>query len=285
MILEAIYYNGDGIVGFVIFLLLTCIVNLPIAFGLVSIGKHLPSLKKAKIMYFLLAGFPLIILVFALIILKNSYSYHAYNTFAIIITALLSLFCAIAISGWWGAASNARKIESEFQNDDEPALQPTYVEQPTSMPTPPPMPATPAQQNFAPRTASMVTDDQKKLLMGMNNDELVKIVNNPSLYANPAFVEEARRMLSKRQGWELIKDYSDEQLLDIVHNNVQQFSNDVLDAASMELLSRQNPTFYNEVASMTTQELQGVVSNAANYYDGYIQLAYQILQQRLNPKA
>lgn len=283
MIFEAVY--SDEIGGFVIFLLFTCLVNLPIAFGLVSIGKHLPSLKKSKIMYFLLAGFPLIILIFALIIIKNSYSYHAINTFSIINTALLFLFCVTAISGWWGAPSNARELESELQNEDESAIQPTYVEQPASMPTPPPAPGTTYQQNRAPRRTTLVSDEQKKLLLGMTDVELTRIVNNPTLYANPAFVEEARRILTKRQGWEEIKDCSDEQLLDIVHNNVQEYSNEVLDAASMELLTRQNAIFYNEVASMTTEELQGIMSNADCYYDGYIQLAGQILQQRLNPQA
>ncbi len=129
---------------------------------------------------------------------------------------------------------------------------------------------------------SAITDEQKKILMGMSNQELTNVINNPSLYANPAFVEEAKKTLTKRQGWEIIKDYSDEQLLSIVHDNVQGFSAEVLDAASMELLARENATFINEVSSLTIPELQGILSNADSYYDGYIQLATRVLNERIN---
>ena len=118
--------------------------------------------------------------------------------------------------------------------------------------------------------------------MGMSNNELTNIINTPSLYANPAFVEEARKTLIKRQGWEVIKDYTDEQLLNLVHDNVQGFSAEVLDAASMELLSRENATFINEVSSLSVPELQDMLSKADSYYDGYIQLANRVLNERIN---
>ncbi|MDE6755608.1 MAG: hypothetical protein K2J66_00520, partial [Muribaculaceae bacterium] len=138
------------------------------------------------------------------------------------------------------------------------------------------------QQPFAPRSMSSITPAQKNLLMGMTDNELTNIINNPALYANQAFVDEARRTLTKRQGWEAIKDFSDQQLLSVVHDNIQGFAPEVLDAASMELLARENQDFINEVSSLSIEELQGILANADNYYDGYIQLATRLLNQRIN---
>lgn len=116
----------------------------------------------------------------------------------------------------------------------------------------------------------------------MTNAELTNVINHPALYANPAFVEEAKKTLTKREGWEVIKDFTDEQLINVVHENVQGFSPEVLDAASMELLSRENPEFMNEVTTLSTGELQGILSNPDSYYDGYVVLATRVLDQRLN---
>lgn len=247
-------------------------------------------MKKSGTAYLLLAFLPLIVFIIVKIFASNISSYSAFRNFMIFLSALPLVLSIVAVSGWWKAISNARLIEED--NADEPdylTAETTYVEQLAT----PAVPATPAaetprpaqqqpQQTFAPRSASSITPEQKKLLMGMTDNELTNIINNPTLYANPAFVDEARRTLTKRQGWEAIKDFSDQQLLSVVHDNIQGFAPEVLDAASMELLARENQDFINEVSSLSIEELQGILANADNYYDGYIQLATRLLNQRVN---
>lgn len=265
--------------------LVTVVANLPLAIGTLMLGKHISPLRGASVCYFILSVFPLVEVLLAKILIKKSYSYYygfsASNTktFLIITVLLLFLLALICVINWWNAVSRASGIEEANEDADNLAPQATYIEQPTA---PMQQTAAPQQQNYSPRPVSAITDEQKKILMGMSNQELTNVINNPSLYANPAFVEEAKKTLTKRQGWEIIKDYSDEQLLSIVHDNVQGFSAEVLDAASMELLARENATFINEVSSLTIPELQGILSNADSYYDGYIQLATRVLNERIN---
>lgn len=271
----------------VLITLITVVVNLPLALGTLTAGKSLHSLKGASVCYFILSVFPLLAVLLYKIIVKKSFNYYygysssGEETCGIVICTLLLLFAIICVISWWRAASNAMNIEETPDNNDDFAPQATYVEQPAAAPVQPSAPTQP-QQNYSARPVSAITDEQKKILMGMSNQELTNVINNPSLYANPAFVEEAKKTLTKRQGWEIIKDYSDEQLLSIVHDNVQGFSAEVLDAASMELLARENATFINEVSSLTIPELQGILSNADSYYDGYIQLATRVLNERIN---
>lgn len=274
----------------IIILLITLCINLPIAIGAFMMSGRLSAMKKSGTAYLLLAFLPLIVFIIAKIFASNISSYSAFRNFMIFLSALPLVLSIVAVSGWWKAVSNARLIEED--NADEPdylTAETTYVEQPAT----PAVPATPAaetprpaqqqpQQTFAPRSASSITPEQKKLLMGMTDNELTNIINNPTLYANPAFVDEARRTLTKRQGWEAIKDFSDQQLLSVVHDNIQGFAPEVLDAASMELLARENQDFINEVSSLSIEELQGILANADNYYDGYIQLATRLLNQRVN---
>lgn len=271
----------------VLITLITVVVNLPLALGTLTAGKSLHSLKGASVCYFILSVFPLLAVLLYKIIVKKSFNYYygysssGEETCGIVICTLLLLFAIICVISWWRAASNAMNIEETPDNNDDFAPQATYVEQPAAAPVQSSAPTQP-QQNYSARPVSAITDEQKKILMGMSNQELTNVINNPSLYANPAFVEEAKKTLTKRQGWEIIKDYSDEQLLSIVHDNVQGFSAEVLDAASMELLARENATFINEVSSLTIPELQGILSNADSYYDGYIQLATRVLNERIN---
>lgn len=267
--------------------LVSIVANLPLAIGTLMLGKSISPLRGASVCYFILSVFPIVMVLLAKILVKKSYSYYygfsAPNTktFFIVTILLLFLLALICVINWWNAVSRASGIEEANEDTDNLAPQATYVEQPAAAPVQPSAPTQP-QQNYSPRPVSAITDEQKKILMGMSNQELTNVINNPSLYANPAFVEEAKKTLTKRQGWEIIKDYSDEQLLSIVHDNVQGFSAEVLDAASMELLARENATFINEVASLSVPELQGILSNADSYYDGYIQLATRVLNQRLN---
>ncbi|MDE6316893.1 MAG: hypothetical protein K2L73_00655 [Muribaculaceae bacterium] len=187
----------------------------------------------------------------------------------------------IEVTLWGKSCTAAEKLEGKNAGGAGTKCSPAVVieqspaEQPASSRTVAP-PAT------ASAAKSPVTEEQKKLIMGMSDEELTKVINNPMLYANPAFVEEARSTLLKRQAWEMIKDYSDMQLLDIVHNNSQGFAYEVLDASSMELLARETEEFVNEIKSLSTEQLQGIVSNPDSYFDGYVRLATRTLNERLN---
>lgn len=283
-------YGDDEVKSFIIVLLVTLAINLPIAIGTAKIGNKLHGLRGAVFPYSVLAAFPLVILILSKIILKKSEYYYSYTPKSgetlIKVMIVILLICAIsAIIAWWRSVSNACELEEEAENEDaEYQAEPTYVEQPASPDQNTAQKSYPQPQSAGSGApASRITPEQKNLLMGMSDQELANVVKNPTLYANPAFVEEAQKMLTKRQAWEAIKDYTDEQLLSVVHENIQGFAPEVLDAASMELLSRENPDFIAEVNALSTEELQGILSNADSYYDGYLQLATRILNQRLNP--
>jgi len=161
---------------------------------------------------------------------------------------------------WWGTVGQAKYLEESGNETDGAEVQ--YDE-----------PIQPA-----------ITDEQKSMISGMCDQELAGVVNNPALYA-AAFVDEARKALSIRQALASLKDMTDEQMLEAVHNNPQGFSYEVLDAISMELLKRETPAFINEIESLPTPELQAMVYNAGAYYEGYAKLATRVLHDRLNPGA
>lgn len=294
---EFIRFGNGNEDAFFIILLITLAVNLPLAIGTLMAGKYLHSLRRASFGYFLLSIFPLIMLLIFKIFIKRSYGYYGYSSntdTAIIITVvLLFLLILLCVNGWWCAISNARDLEEDYQNSENYSYtsQPTYIEQPTTPSYPqqysavPPVPPTPQNYNPAPQPAQQsngITDAQRNLLMGMSDQELNNVVNNPTLYTNKAFVDEAAKILTKRQAWEMIKDYSDEQLLSIVHDNIQGFAYEVLDAASMELFSREAPAFVNEINALETEELLGIVNNPNAYYDGYVRAATLVLSNRQN---
>ncbi len=292
-----LYSFRSDTTGFYLFIILTLVVNLPLAIGTLMAGKYLHSLRRASFGYFLLSVFPLLMFLASLIFSKKSYGYYGYtsNTETVIIISaiLLFLLAVLCVNGWWCAISNAREIEEDYKDSENYSYtsQPTYIEQPA---TPsysqqysavPPVPPTPQNYNPAPQPAQQsngITDAQRNLLMGMSDQELNNVVNNPSLYTNKAFVDEAAKILTKRQAWEMIKDYSDEQLLSIVHDNIQGFAYEVLDAASMELFSREAPAFVNEINALETEELLGIVNNPNAYYDGYVRAATLVLSNRQN---
>lgn len=290
----SILYGSDELKSFIIILLVSLAINLPLAIGTAKIGSRLHGLRSAVFPYSVLAAFPVVILILSKIILKKSSYYYSYTpksaeTLIKVIVVILFVCALSAVIAWWRAASSAKEVEEEAENDgDEVLAEATYVEQPVAEAAPAQTQHTAYSQpqsatTYAP--AFQISSEQKKLLMSMSDNELSNVIKNPTLYANPAFVEEAQKMLTKRQAWEAIKDYTDEQLLSVVHENIQGFASEVLDAASMELLSRENPDFIAEVSALSTEELQGILSNADSYYDGYIQLATRILNQRINPTA
>ena len=243
-------YFGRSLSAMNSIILYACLANVPLAVGSFLLGKNLPAMKNAIFAYAALALFPLI-----LSMLKGKG-----GTILILLFVLLLICIIIALMSWWGTVGQAKYLEESGNETDGAEVQ--YDE-----------PIQPA-----------ITDEQKSMIAGMSDQELAGVVNNPALYA-AAFVDEARKVLSIRQALASLKDMTDEQMLEAVHNNPQGFSYEVLDAISMELLKRETPAFINEIESLPTPELQAMVYNADAYYDGYAKLATRVLHNRLNPAA
>lgn len=242
--------KGDGMTLFIVFSILA---NIPLAIGSFLSGNNLPAMKKATFAYAALTVFPLILLA-----LLDPLNGRKGQTIAIMLFVLLFAGIIVAIMAWWGAVGQAKYLEDDGETDKN-GQDVRYNE--------------PVQPS--------ITAEQKNMLSGMSNQELTNVVNNPALYA-AGFVDAARKMLSVRQAMVSLNNMTDEQMLAAIHNNPQGFSHDVLDAISMELLRREAPAFINEVASLSTPELQAMVYNAGAYYDGYIKLANRVLNERIN---
>lgn len=271
---------ADSIGGLSI--LFTLFVNIPLIVGTSILGVRLKTIKKSRTGYYLIASVPFLILILSAALLGGyRFNSDAWNIFILILSIYMLVSVIICLSGWFKAANEVAEIQKELEDNMEYEVQADYVEQ-----------SQPSQQYQQPYTQAPsytqtsrqlpVTPEQKRMLLGMSDQELINIVNNPMLYASQAFVEEARNTFSKRRAWETIKDYSDAQLLELVHANNDSISTETRDAASMELLTRNNAELINEVSALSTEELQGIVSNQQNYFDGYVQLAIAILNERTN---
>lgn len=270
---------ADSIGGLSI--LFTLLVNIPLIIGTSILGVRLNKIKKARTGYYLIASVPFLILILSAALLGGyRFNSDAWNIFILILSVYMLVSVIMCLSGWFKAANEVAEIQKELEDNMEYEVQADYVEQPQ-----------PSQQFQQPYTQAPactqtsrqlpVTPEQKRMLLGMSDQELLNIINNPALYASQAFVEEARNTFSKRRAWETIKDYPDAQLLELVHTNDDSISAETRDAASMELLTRNNADLINEVSALSTEELQEIVSNQQNYFDGYVQLAIAILNQRI----
>lgn len=286
-----LYYDKSMTEVVTLNLVLNVVKYMPLAIGTLMAGRHLHALRLASVIFFIMVVYPVIdYLCYELLVDTSDYWSTDFGKYRIATSVIGLLTAVICIIAWWRACGNASELEAEYEENGDADDTTVYVEpaaQPAAAPVAPAAsaPAQSAQPATAPQPAApagAITEDQRRLLMGMSDDELTKVINNPMLYANPAFVEEARTMLLKRQAWEMIKDYSDAQLLDIVHNNTQGFAYEVLDASSMELLARETEEFVNEVKALSTDQLQGIVSNPGSYFDGYVRLATRTLDERLN---
>lgn len=242
----------------------TIIVNGPIVAGVLMLGKYLPALKKASIVYGILAFFPLVTEIgFKLLETKDSHDYGYMKvshvdptiiTSVFILLDLIILTCAaIALVAWWKALIQAQWLEDE--NHEEEDDQPQDVE------------------------ASLSAEQMSKL-DAMTDEQLNDLISTPTLYSS-SMIEGARKALVLRKSLSSIKNMSDEKLLEAVHGNPMGYSYEALDEISMELYRRQTPAFVNEVYHMSTQELQVIVQNPNAYFKGYVEQAKRVLKDRL----
>lgn len=311
---RSVYYNilfdGNEEHQMIIGLLLAAIKFMPIIIGTLMITRRIRAFSTLFITYLIFLLFPILDSILKKEIIHTDYygytsGWERYIKMMISVDLIVTVLNVI---GWWVASKGTAKWEAKKAGNDidsSGAQQPAYVAQTDGSTatyaasttgqngaTTPSTTASTASTSSgsAPRAntaantkaGTAVTEQQKQLIMSMSDQELSNVVNNPMLYANPAFVEEARSTLVKRQAWEMIKDYSDMQLLDIVHNNTQGFAYEVLDASSMELFARETEEFVNELRSLSDEHLHGIVANPGDYFDGYVRMAQRLIDQRLN---
>lgn len=250
----------------VLLIFLFIVINSFLAIGTTILGKQIKVFKRAKVAHIIFAILPILyfLIAFPFTILIDIYM-------LILPFALIFLFIGVfLIISWWKAAANARKIEAEVLNVPSTPTPPEPTAS-TATDVPPVLP-----------NPNSITDAQRAILMGMSNQELKNVVMNADLYSDPSFVDEAKKIIAKRHAWEMIKDYSDEQLLSIIHENIQNFKFEVLDAASLELFNREAPAFVNEINALKTEELLGIVNNPEANFDGYVRAATLVLSFRQN---
>lgn len=279
-----VLYDSDGFGLAIVFAL---IANLPILIGCNMLNDRLNGMSTARNGFSILAVYPILLLLFSKLIGNSIHSAKTAETIALIFVLVFLIAEILVVAGFWRAASSAKEIDNEGADDDSSMITtdvPVYVEQTVATN---PTPASQAYQQPAsgiPAANGTVTDGQRKLLMSMSDVELQRIVDNPALYANAAYVAEAANMLTKRRAWEEIKDMTDEQLMSILHENVQGYAPEVLDAASMELFVRESPLFIEEMNALSNEELQGILSNPQGYFDGDLKAAAKIWEYRQQPK-
>lgn len=265
--------------GVILLIFLYIGINTLLAIGTSILGKQIKAFKRAKVAYIIFAILPIaysLLAISAISFMGRTMGMmsETYMIYIILIFAIIFLFIGGSlIISWWKATADARKIEAEVRNVNSASEPQT----PSESPAPHESPVLPSPPS--------ITDAQRSLLMGMSNQDLNNVVSNASLYSDPSFVDEAKKILSKRQAWEMIKDYSDEQLLSIIHENIQNFKFEVLDAASLELFNREAPAFVNEINALKTEELQNIVNNPEVNFDGYVRAATLVLSIRQNNSA
>lgn len=177
---------------------------------------------------------------------------------AIIMLLAMLVGYIMIICGWWAGVSGAADIDNGALDGDEAASAPAAAYQAA--------PAASAQEVAGYRASLRLLDDQ----------QLNYIIANPASY-NPAFVAEATTMIMKRRAWERVSVMSDEELLKMVNAGSPAYSNEECDAASMVLYTRKSPLFMAQFAGLGQAELQGIVNNPDNYYEGYVEAAREAL--------
>lgn len=249
-----------------------------------KIGQFAKGLKLARIGYWILAFTPVALGILFRLLSKSYYhswyggyssDYETYLIIAKIVFLLMLVAVFLCIIGWWVSVGSGIRIECDYED--------TAVE--TTVGTVAASVVTPAVQTsaVAERTENQspvitqhqaLSEDMKNGVMAMTNEQLRQIIANGSAYS-PDYVKYVSTVLAKREAWEIINAYTDQELMNTVADNQQ--SIDVRHAASMELFSRQSPLFLNEVKALDAETLKDIVEHPDNNFDGYVAAARQLL--------
>lgn len=249
-----------------------------------KMGQFAKGLKLARIGYWILAFTPVALGILFHLLSKSYYhswyggyssDYETYLIIAKIVLLLMLVAVLLCIIGWWVSVGSGIRIECDYED--------TAVE--TTVGTVAASVVTPAVQTsaVAERTGNQSTvitqhqafsEDMKNGVMAMTNEQLRQIIANGSAYS-PDYVKYVSTVLAKREAWEIINAYTDQELMNTVADNQQ--SIDVRHAASMELFSRQSPLFLDEVKALDAETLKDIVEHPDNNFDGYVAAARQLL--------
>lgn len=249
-----------------------------------KIGQFAKGLKLARIGYWILAFMPVALGILFHLLSKSYYhswyggyssDYETYLTITKIVFLLMLVAVLLCVIGWWVSVGSGICIEYEYED--------TVAE--TTVGTAAASVVAPAVQTsaVAERTENQssvitqhqaLTEDMKNGVMAMTNEQLKQIIANGSVYS-PDYVKYVSTVLAKREAWEKINAYTDQELMNTVADNQQ--SIDVRHAASMELFSRQSPLLLNEVKALDAETLKNIVEHPDNNFDGYVAAARQLL--------
>lgn len=250
-------FGADG-AGWVV-LILYFGVQIGMWFFTSKMARHIGGVGNSRngIALITIVSFLLVIVTYALAREDSYASYKALQLVMKVSAVVLFSGAVWSVCGWWRAVSGAEKASADGEGSG-------IVAQVTD--------EVPAQSGHG------LDDELNQKLMGYDNIRLKEIVDHPDLYANKAYVAAAESILKKRSAWEMINAKSDEELIEIVRSEGL-YDYAVLDAASMELASRQSPAFMEEMRSYTPGQLRQIVTNPESYYDGYVKVARQILDE------
>lgn len=250
-----------------------------------KIGKFAKGLKLSKIGYWILAFTPVALGILFYLISKSyhnswygswySSDYETYLTLMKIVNILIGVGVLLCIIGWWISVGNGICVEYEYEDDGVV----TTVGTATAPVVTPAVQAAavlerPENQDSVITQHPVLSEDLKNGVMAMTNEQLQQIIANGSGYS-PEYVVYVSTVLAKREAWEKLNAYTDQELMNIVADNQQNM--DDRDAASMELFNRQSPLLLDVVKDLDAETLKNVVENPDDNFDGYVAVARQLL--------
>lgn len=110
-------------------------------------------------------------------------------------------------------------------------------------------------------------------LMHLDNGRLKEIIEKPAFY-NPAVVTKARELLGRRQAWEQISNLPDTELMSITMATKGIYTDEIVEAAAMELFQRNSPVLRDQFMNLSPDVLASIANGTAPAPEG-IRLAAQ----------
>ncbi len=251
--------SRDEGVAIVVLILSLASVGMLVA-GVTMLSRYVRGLHVARNGYYtILIAFAILFLVVAISSGSRRSSAEVVGVFAIICFLAMLVGYIMVISGWWASVTGATEIDE--YNGEEGEAESEVVNTTTS-----PYSSTPSIEVL--RASLRKLDDQ----------QLKYVVDNPTGY-QPAYVEEAKSMLVKRQEWENLQVLTDEKLLEMVNSGTTGgYTTEQCDVASMILFTRKSPLFTSQFVGLSYAQLNAIVNNPGNYYEGYIAQAKELLK-------
>lgn len=249
-----------------------------------KIGRFAKGLKIARIGYWILAFMPVALGILFYLISKSYYhtwyggynsDYETYETITKIVFLLMVVAVLLCIIGWWVSVGSGICIECDYEDTvAETTVGTAAASVVTSAVQAPAVAERPENQASAIIQHPALSEDMNNGVMAMTNEQLQQIIANGSAYS-PDYIKYVSIVLAKREAWEKINAYTDQELMNTVADNQQ--SIDVRHAASMELFSRQSPLLLNEVKALDAETLKNIVEHPDNNFDGYVAATRQLL--------